>query len=375
MRILIAPDSFKGTLTAAQAVEAIAAAIRPIRPDAQLDLCPMADGGEGTLDVILHAAHGRRRRVPVHGPLFEPVDADVALIDQAATAVIELASAAGLALVPPNRRNPLHTTTYGVGQLVAAALDAEVDRIVLALGGSATIDGGCGLAQALGCRMLTATGRELDTPLTPHKMSDLRLLDVDAFAERLESRPVTIAVDVLNPLLGPNGAAAVFGPQKGADAAAIQTIERALTRWADLLEGESGRDLRNQPGTGAAGGAALPLLALAESVIVPGADLVMQHVKLPERIAAADLVITGEGKLDRQSLMGKVVGAVARLARSLDVPCIAVVGTLGEGHEQAAAALDGVIASPAHQESQPSAMMDPAERLARLVRENIGRFL
>ncbi len=373
MRILIAPDSFKGTLTAAQAAEAIASAIRATRPDAQLDLCPMADGGEGTLDVILHAAHGRRRRVPVHGPLFEPVEADVALIDHAATAVIELASAAGLTLVPLNRRNPLHTTTYGVGQLIAAALDAQVDRIILALGGSATIDGGCGLAQALGCRMLTATGRELDTPLTPQKMSDLRLLDVDALAERLESTPVTIAVDVLNPLLGPNGAAAVFGPQKGADAAAVQTIESALTRWADLLEGETGRDLRTQPGAGAAGGAALPLLAFAESVIVPGADLVMQHVKLPERIAAADLVITGEGKLDRQSLMGKVVGAVARLAHSLDVPCIAVVGTLGEGHEQTAQVLNGVIPLTKPNESPEAAMQNPRERF-NAIGEAIARY-
>lgn len=373
MRILIAPDSFKGTLTAAQAAEAIASAIRANRPEAQLDLCPMADGGEGTLDVILAATAGQRREAECRGPCFEPRVAPVGLIDHAATAVIELASAAGLTLVPPNRRNPLNTTTYGVGQLIAAALDAEVDRIILTLGGSATIDGGCGIAQALGCRMLTATGRELETPLAPEKLRDLRLLDVDAFAEKLESTPFTIAVDVLNPLLGPNGAAAVFGPQKGADAAAIETIERGLTRWADLLEGETGRDLRTQPGAGAAGGAALPILAFAESVIVPGADLVMQHVKLPERIAAADLVITGEGKLDRQSLMGKVVGAVARLAQSLDVPCIAVVGALGEGHEQSAHVLNGVIPLTKPNEPPEAAMQNPRERFS-AISQAIARY-
>ncbi len=343
MRIVIAPDSFKGTLSATEAADEIAAVIKTLRSDAIIDCCPMADGGEGTLDVLVRAAGGRRRRVACHGPLHEPITAEVGLIDQASTAVVELATAAGLTLVPGERRNPLHTSTFGVGELLTASLAAEVDRIILALGGSATIDGGCGIAQALGATLIDVAGRGIAAPLTPARLTDVRRIEIEPLVERLGSTSIAVAVDVLNPLLGPNGAAAVFGPQKGADAGAIQLLERGLTNWVGLLEGTSGRALRDEPGSGAAGGAALPLLAFGEAIIVPGADLVMQTVHLPERLADADLLITGEGRFDRQSLMGKVVGSVARLARSVGVPCIAVVGSVGGGFEPAAGLLDGII--------------------------------
>jgi glycerate kinase len=375
VRIVIAPDSFKGTLTAVEAAEAIAEVVRRLHPDAAIDCCPMADGGQGTLDVIVRAAGGQRRRVACRGPLGEPMTAEVGLIDRAATAVVELAAAAGLTLVPPERRNPLHTTTYGVGELLAAALDAQVDRIILALGGSATIDGGGGLAQALGLVVRDAAGRSLPAPLVPARLVDARRIDIDAMTKRFGATAITIAADVLNPLLGPNGAAAVFGPQKGADARAIAALERGLTHWVGLLEGASGRSLRDEPGTGAAGGAALPLLAFTEATIVPGADLVIQAVRLPERLADADLIITGEGRLDGQSLMGKTVGAVARLARSAGVPCVAVAGALGAGHEPAASQLDGVISLTPAGADTIEAMRDARTRLARALERELGKYL
>lgn len=374
MRIVVAPDSFKGTLSATEAADAIAAVIKTLRGDAIIDCCPMADGGEGTLDVLVRATGGQRRRVECHGPLHEPMTAEVGLIDQASTAIVELATAAGLTLVSIERRNPLHTSTFGIGELLAASLAAEVDRIIFALGGSATIDGGCGIAQALGAMLIDVAGRGLAAPLTPSRLSDVRRIEAEPLLERLGATSIAVAVDVLNPLLGPNGAAAVFGPQKGADAAAIQTLELGLTNWVGLLEGESGRSLRDEPGSGAAGGAALPLLAFGETVIVPGADLVMQAVRLPERLARADLVITGEGRLDRQSLMGKVVGSVARLSRSAGVPCIAVVGSLGEGFETAAAGLDGLIVVSSETEAVADAT-DAREHLMGAMERELRKYL
>jgi len=373
--VVIAPDSFKGTLTATQAADAIADVIRTLRGDMIIDCCPMADGGEGTLEVLVRAAGGQRRRVACHGALNEPITAEVGLIDQASTAVVELATAAGLTLVPSERRNPLHTTTFGVGELIAAAISAEVDRIILALGGSATIDGGCGLAQALGATLIDAAGREMAAPVTPNRLSDVRRIDAEPLVERLGSTSITVAVDVLNPLLGANGAAAVFGPQKGADANAVHLLERGLANWVGLLEGTSGRSLRDEPGSGAAGGAALPLLAFGEATIVPGADLVMQVVRLPERLANADLVITGEGRLDRQSMMGKVVGSVARLARTAGVPCVAVAGSLGSGHEVAASTLDGLIVVTPPGDAVPQTLAEAARRLSDAIRRSLPTYL
>jgi len=374
VRVVIAPDSFKGTLTAVEAAAAIATVIMCLRDDAVIDCCPMADGGEGTLDVLVRAAGGQRRRVGCHGPLGETITAEVGLIDRAATAVVELATAAGLTLVPSEKRNPLQTTTFGVGELLSAALAAEVDRIILALGGSATIDGGCGIAQALGATLIDAAGREMAAPLAPARLFEVRRIEAESLVERLGSTSIAVAVDVLNPLLGPNGAAAVFGPQKGADAEAIQLLERGLTNWVGLLEGTSGRALRGEPGSGAAGGAALPLLAFGEATIVPGADLVIQMVRLPERVADADLVITGEGRLDRQSLMGKAVGSVARLARSAGVPCVAVVGSLGDGYESVGAVLDGIIAVTSGGDAADVGG-DARGRLMAMLERELGRYL
>lgn len=333
MRVVVAPDSFKGSLTAADAAEAISDGFASIRPDWRLDICPVADGGEGTLDVLLQSAGGVRRIVSCTSPTNESITAAIGLIERGGTAVVEFARAGGLSLVPPERRDPLRTTSYGVGELIAAGLDCQVDRVIVTLGGSATVDGGCGMAQALGCVMLDEHGRPLASPLLPSGMMGCREVRSAEMIERFTEVSVVAAVDVLNPLLGPQGAAAVFGPQKGADAAGVARLEAALSRWADLVESACGRRLRDEPGMGAAGGAALPLVAFADATTVPGADLVFSIARVAERVASADLVITGEGCLDGQTLMGKGVGSLARLAKSAGVPCMAIVGRLGRGCE------------------------------------------
>lgn len=334
MRIVIAPDSFKGTLDAASAAAALAAGVRLARPDAVIESVPMADGGEGTLDVLLAARNGRRREARATGPLGEPRTAAVGLIDGASTAVVELAQIAGFSLVPADRRNPLTATTFGVGELIRAALDAGVDRVLLTLGGSATVDGGAGMMQALGLRLLDVAMTPLPDRIGGGRLADIAYLDFDALHPALSTTRIVIAVDVLNPLCGRSGAARVFAPQKGADAPAVALLEAGLARWADLLEDYCGRPIRSEPGTGAAGGTAAPLVALADAEIVPGVDLVIEFVGLRDRLADADLVITGEGSLDAQSAMGKVVGGVARLARSCGVPCAVVAGQFAAGCER-----------------------------------------
>jgi len=339
-RVVVAPDSFKGVLTAREAAEAIASGVRRARPDARVDRVPMADGGEGTLDVLVNAEKGNRRRVAAHGPLGETIEAPVGLIRHATTAVIELASIAGYAMVPPERRNPLKTSTYGVGEVIRAAVESEIEEIVLTVGGSATVDGGAGMMQALGMIFFDRSGRPMSTPINGGDLSSIARISWDHPPSNIENVQFTIACDVLNPACGPHGAAAVFGPQKGADAEGVRLLEKGLAHWADLLEGTGGRAIRNEPGTGAAGGVALPLLALTSAVLIPGVDLVSEATGLAAKIIGADLVMTGEGCLDRQSMMGKVVGAVGRMCRAADVPCVAIVGKIGEGAEECRAVLD-----------------------------------
>jgi len=355
MRVVAAPDSFKGSLDASAAAQAIAAGVRGARADCDVTLAPMADGGEGTLDALVNAAGGLRRRVQTTGPLGEPVEAVVGLIHEAATAVIELACAAGYHLVPPERRDPLQTTTYGLGRVIRTAIETGVEHIILGLGGSATVDGGAGMMQALGLRFTDRhgrpftrldkeTGADVPRPITGGDLGRIGQVAWHDPPENLEHVRFDVAHDVLNPACGPTGAAAVFAPQKGASPQAVRTLDQGLRHWADVLEHVAGRSLRNEPGTGAAGGVALPMLALLDANLVPGVDLVMEAIGLVDQIGSADLVITGEGRLDRQSLMGKVVGAVGRACRAADVTCVAIVGTTGDGADECLTVLDRYIA-------------------------------
>ncbi|MFO0973052.1 MAG: glycerate kinase [Phycisphaerae bacterium] len=253
MSIVIAPDKFKGTLSAPAVAAALANGVRSVRPGAPLALCPMADGGEGTLDVLLAARRGQRRRVACRGPFGDAIDADVGLIDGAAVAVVELAQAAGWTTLAGRRPDPLVASTFGVGELLGAALEAQVSRIVLALGGSVTVDGGCGLAQALGLELFDAAGRRMASPLPPGRLEEVRYVESAAMTARFADVALSIAADVLNPLLGPSGASRTFGPQKGADAAGVERLERRAGAWAGVLESASGWLLRDEPGGGDGG--------------------------------------------------------------------------------------------------------------------------
>lgn len=363
--VVIAPDSFKGSISAAAAAAAIAEGVRRAEPTATIIEAPMADGGEGTLEILVRALGGQMRRAAVAGPLGETINAPIGLIQNATTAVIEIASIAGYSMSPNRPRDPLRATTFGVGQAIRVAIETGIERIILALGGSVTVDGGAGMLQAMGIVPIDVDGRPIASPAGGGDLIRIDRLAWDRPPDHLEQVEFTIACDVLNPACGPNGAAVVFGPQKGADAAAVAMLDAGLSNWAGVLERMSGRPLRDEPGTGAAGGVALPLLGLMNAEIVPGVDLIADAIGLREKIAVADLVITGEGCLDRQSLMGKVVGSVARMADCVNVPCVAVVGTTGEGVEACLTVLDDyeVIGGPI--EESATRLADAAERVLR----------
>lgn len=331
MRVVIAPDKFKESATARAAAEAMARGVRTAMPDAEIDLCPVADGGEGTVEALLVAVGGERRRARVTGPLGTPVEAEWALLADG-TAAIEMAAAGGLALVPPDRRDPTRTTTFGVGELIREALDAGVPRILVGVGGSGTVDGGAGAVQALG-----AAFSESARPLTGGDLLRLVAVDLRHLDPRLGDTDLAVACDVANPLLGPGGAAAVYGPQKGAGPEQVVMLEEGLARLARLAAAP-GTDLNptaTTPGAGAAGGLAFGLAAFLGARLIPGIDLVLDRVGFAERVAGADLVLTGEGRLDDQSLRGKACVGVARAARAAGVPAVALVGSVGPGAERA----------------------------------------
>lgn len=340
MIILIAPDKFKGSISAQTAADAIAdglyASARARKPPLDLDLrlFPMADGGDGTLECLLAAWGGRRQQTTAIGPLGDEIQVPIGLVQDASTAIVEAATVIGHALVPRGRHDPLVASSIGLGQVLRSVIETGVENILLGLGGSATVDGGAGMMQAMGLRLLDAAGRELPRPIGGGHLRDIdRIVWRDPPAN-LEAVQFTIAVDVLNPLCGPDGAARVFGPQKGADPRGVDILDNGLSHWADVLAKATGNDTRNEPGTGAAGGIALPLLSLTRAAITPGVDLVMEAHRIADAIGSADLVITGEGRLDGQSLMGKVVGAIARMSHSVGVPCVALVGAVGPGVDQ-----------------------------------------
>lgn len=335
MRYLICPDSYKDCLPAAAVAEALARGVRAADSAATCDLVPLADGGEGTVAALVAANGGQMRCTTVTGPLGEPVDASWGLLDQG-QAAIEMASASGLELVPAARRDARLTTTRGTGELLRAALDAGAERILLGIGGSATNDAGAGLAQALGVRLLDEHGADL--PLGGAALARLARVDATGLDARLASIDLRVACDVDNPLCGPRGASAVYGPQKGADPAAVAELDAALAHWAEVVRRDLGLDVAQVPGAGAAGGLGAGLLAFCGARLVSGIDLVLDAVGFEERAEAADLVITGEGRLDGQTLNGKTVAGVAERARRIGVPVVAVGGAVALTPEQITAA-------------------------------------
>lgn len=314
MRVLVAPDKFRGTLTAAEAARAIAAGWRRTRPADELEEVPLADGGEGTLDVLVEAFHGERRVVMVTGPLGDPTGAELGLIrrDRGPLVVIEMSRASGLRVLPDARRDVRSATTRGTGELLLAACRASRD-VLVCIGGSATNDGGAGMAQALGIRLLDAAGHDL----RPGGAALLELASIDAGGLDPDAKRATISVacDVDNPLTGPRGASVVYGPQKGASPEDVRLLDRALAHLADVIARDLGHDVREIPGAGAAGGLGAGLIAFVGAKLRPGVDVVMDAVGFSRRLERADLVITGEGALDAQSLHGKVPAGVMRRAQ------------------------------------------------------------
>jgi len=349
LKLVIAPDSFKECLPAEAVAEAMADGARAAAPDADIVCIPMADGGEGTVRALVAATRGRLHTATVTGPLGEPVDAEFGILGDGKTAVIEMAAASGLPLVPPGRRDPASTTTLGTGELIAAALDLGVEHLILGIGGSATVDGGAGMAQALGARLLDAHGK----PLAPGggALAHLARIDISSMDPRLREVTCDVACDVANTLLGPEGAARVYGPQKGATPAMVEALEAGLRRLADVVERDLGADVRDVPGAGAAGGLGAGLMAFLGARLRPGVELVIEAVRLGEKLAGADLALVGEGRMDEQTAYGKVPVGVARVARGRGVPVIAIVGSLAPGyeavHDQGIAACFSILAGPA----------------------------
>ncbi|WP_285727127.1 glycerate kinase [Psychromicrobium xiongbiense] len=377
MRVLIAPDKFKGTLTAAEAAAAISEGVLRVYPEAVITTLPMADGGEGTVEAAVAAGFDERINAVV-GPILKPTAAAWALspasgglsAEAPVTAVIETAQASGYLLAERTPENALRAHSYGCGQLIAAALDAGATEIILGLGGSAMSDGGTGALRALGLKLLDRHGALV--PLGGGNLVDIAVLDASELDPRLATTRIRVAVDVDNPLYGPLGAAHVFGPQKGADADGVERLDAGLRHLASLLREATGVD-PNLPGAGAAGGFPASWVALAGAKLESGVALVAELVGLDARIAEADLVVTGEGSVDSQSLAGKTPVGVARAAQKAGIPVVLVAGQLSVDYEELAAL--GVVAAASAAEvarSAEAAMAEPAKYLAAATAEALN---
>ena len=357
MRILITPDKFKGALSAREVGDNIAAGLREVLPDAKIDILPMADGGEGTAEVIGEALGASWIKCKAHDPLGREIEAHYGWVERNKLAVMEMSEAAGMRRLQPSELNPEIATTFGVGEMLLDAAKHGVNEIVIGLGGSATNDGGLGMARSLGFQFLG--DKEIERPLD---LGELRRIENP---QKLELPKIIGAVDVKNPLLGPNGATRVFGPQKGATPEQLDKLERALARLADVVAQQFGFDYRNEPGAGAAGGLGFGLMSFCGAKIRPGFDVVAEAVGLESKIKDVDVVITGEGSLDRQTLEGKTPAGVARLARKLRKRVFAFVGRATEDR-QVREMFDGV-----YQNARAGMSVEEnMKRAAELLRDN-----
>lgn len=333
MRVLVAPDKFKGTLSAPEVARAIATGWRGVDRHAVIDEVPIADGGDGTLDTMVAALGGRRETATVTGPLGDPVIAEFGLVSgpQGLLAIVEMARASGITLISEDRLDPLRATTFGTGELIREACRREPQQLLVCIGGSATNDAGAGMAQALGARLLDEAGRDL--PPGGAALGRLARIDTTGLDPSLRSVEVLAAVDVDNPLTGSQGASAVYGPQKGASPKEVTLLDRALGRFAIIAHRDLGISLRDVPGAGAAGGLGAGLLAFLGARLRPGFDLVARALGVDERLAAVDVVVTGEGRFDAQSLRGKAAVGMLRLAREAGRTSVLIAGALEEGVE------------------------------------------
>lgn len=375
MRIVVAPDSFKGSLSALEVCQAIEAGLREsLGESAEIVSVPLADGGEGTVQALADATRGRIVPKRVTGPLGEPVDAFYGLLGDGRTAAIEMAAASGLPLIASERRDPMRATTYGTGELIAAALEHGASELIVGVGGSATNDGGAGMAQALGFRLLDVDGRDLPAGGAALARLD-RIEAAPGLRERLGGLRVRVACDVDNPLCGPSGASSVYGPQKGARPEQVRALDAALANFARVVSRDLGVEILDVPGAGAAGGLGGGLLAFLGGELTPGVEIVVDAVGLVGALEGADLCITGEGQLDEQTARGKTPMGALRAARRQGVPVIALGGAVRRGARPALEACFDVVLSV----SEGPGALDEAVRTGALdlkaTARQLGRLL
>lgn len=331
MRIIAAPDSFKGSLSASEVAAAMERGVKKVCPQVEVIKIPLSDGGEGLVDSLVGSTGGTIKKLPVTGPLGRVVPSFWGIMGDGRTAVIEMAAASGLPLLTEEEQNPLLTTTYGTGELIRAALDSQCERLILGIGGSATNDGGMGMLQALGASFLDEHGHEL--PFGGGQLSKLVSIHIENMDPRLQNVEIRVACDVDNPLTGPRGASHIYGPQKGATREMVQVLDRGLAHFARVIQQYLGKEVGHQPGAGAAGGLGAGILAFLNGTLTPGIELVMDAVDFPAYLPGCRLILTGEGKVDAQSAFGKVPVGVARQAKKHQIPVILLAGSVQRGDE------------------------------------------
>lgn len=374
MKFVLAPDSFKESMTAKEVCQAMENGIRKVLPDAKIISVPMADGGEGTMDSLIDATNGQKYAVKVTEPLGTPVTAHYGILGDQKTAIIEMAEASGLSYVPQDKRTPAtikKTTTFGTGELINAALKHDVTRVIIGLGGSSTNDGGSGMAQAIGVKFFDHNDHEITQKLGGGDLKQITRIDTIDINSKIKKTKFLLASDVTNPLTGTNGASYVFGPQKGADQATAKELDENLSHYAKII----GQNIAQTPGSGAAGGLGAGLLAFTHAKIYPGVKLVANEVHLAEKIKEADYVFTGEGGTDFQTQFGKTPCGVAQIAKKYDVPVISLAGYIGKGidhlYDKGFTAIFGILAKA---ENIDQALKDGPQNVERTT-ENVVRLI
>lgn len=376
MKIVIAPDSFKGSVTAKEAAQLMMTGMKRVFPEADYELVPMADGGEGTVQSLVDATHGRFITTTVHDPLGRKINAQYGLLGDHKTAVIEMAAASGMELMQQDELNPLVATTYGTGELIKSALNHNVEKILIGIGGSATVDGGAGMAQALGVHLLDKKGMELSWG--GGALDKLEQIDITEIDPRINHTQIQIASDVTNPLTGKNGAAAVFGPQKGATQTMVNSLDKNLHHYAQLITRDLGIDVEFSSGAGAAGGLGAGLLAFCHAQLKAGVNLVINTVKLKQRTQDADIVLTGEGKIDFQTQYGKTPFGVAHATKSVapHAPVIVLAGNIGKGVDALYSpdGIDAIFSTPTGAKPLKQALTDTEHDISQTA-EEVGRLI
>ncbi len=376
MKIVVAPNAFKGSLSAKEAAEVMACAVKEVVRDARVEEVPFSDGGDGLLEVLRDIFEGEIVDVEVSDPLWRRISSSICIAKGGRLAAIEMAKASGIALLEDNERDPTRTTTYGTGELIRYALDRGVKKIVVGIGGSATNDGGIGMAAALGVRFLDEKGKELEP--VGGNLIHIREIDMSGLDPRIERVEIEVVCDVDNPLLGENGAARVYGPQKGASEEQVEELERGLENYARILKERLGKDVAQMPGAGAAGGMGAGLYAFLGATLKKGIEVMKGLVRLEEKIEGADLVVTGEGKLDNQLFFGKGPFGVAECAKERNIPCIALAGAIDEEirlHELEEVGIIAVFSICPGPISLSQAMKDASRYLAQSTTQVIRFFL